>query len=109
MSTSQLVNDENLIQRVEKCLKGELDNCQDDGGVGDVQAELDKSVSSSSNNIEKVINCDEDHQPSVKKFKNNNNFNNGGGHGGCYNCNNQVTLNQMRERNTEFDRKEFIS
>ena len=108
MTASQLVNDENLWQRVEKYLKGELDNCQVGGGVGDVQAEHDKSVSSSSNNIEMVIKSDEDHQPSVKKFKNNN-FNNGGGDGGCYNCNNQVTLSQMKERNTEFDRKDFIS
>ena len=111
VTTSQLVNDENLRQRVEKYLKGELDNCQDGGGVGDVQAEHDKSVSSSSKSIEMVINSDEDHLPPVKKFKNNNNFNNGVGvgHGGCYNCNNQVTLSQMRERNAEFDRKEFIS
>ena len=70
VTTSQLVNDENLRQRVEKYLKGELDNCQVGGGVGDVQAEHDKSVSSSSNNIEMGIKSDEDHQPSVKKFKN---------------------------------------
>ena len=102
MTTSQLVNDENLWQRVEKYLKGELDNCQVGGGVGDVQAEHEKSVSSSSNNIEMVIKSDEDHQPSVKKFKNNN-FNNGGGDGGGYNCNNQVTLSQMRERNVKLN------
>jgi len=36
VTTSQLVNDENLRQRVEKYLKGELDNCQVGGGVGDV-------------------------------------------------------------------------
>jgi len=106
VTTSQLVNDENLRQRVDKYSKGELKDNDVQGGGGDVRAENDKSVSSSSsNNIEKVANSEEKHdQPPVKKFKNNNNFTNGGGGGGCYNCNNQVTLNQMRERNAEFDR-----